>query len=97
MTKWTAEKDALSNGLIDTGITVFHVCDLTSKEETLRLLTDIADRHNIDVDALTAERDELQRRLAAVVAKISEAVVSDDDCVCSMLCHSAIIAIAEDE
>ena len=48
-------------------------------------------------DALTAERDELQRRLDAVVAKISEAVVSDDDCVCSMLCHSAIIAIAENE
>ena len=41
------------------------------------------------------ERDELQRRLAEVVVKISEAVVSDDDCVCSMLCHSAITAIAE--
>ena len=51
--------------------------------------------HNADIDALTAERDELQRRLDAVVAKISEAVVSDDDCVCSMLCHSAILAIAE--
>jgi len=50
-----------------------------------------------DIDALTADRDELQRRLDAVVAKISEAVVSDDDCVCSMLCHSAILAIAEDE
>jgi len=56
---------------------------------------DIAERHNADIDALTAERDELQRRLDAVVAKISEAVVSDDDCVCSMLCHSAITAIAE--
>jgi len=53
--------------------------------------------HNADIDALTAERDELQRRLDAVVAKISEAVVSDDDCVCSMLCYSAVIAIAEDE
>lgn len=51
--------------------------------------------HNADIDALTAERDELQRRLAEVVVKISEAVVSDDDCVCSMLCHSAITAIAE--
>jgi len=56
---------------------------------------EIAARHNADIDALTAERDELQRRLDAVVAKISEAVVSDDDCVCSMLCHSAILAIAE--
>jgi len=58
-------------------------------------------RANSDADAINlcsdhnAERDELQRRLDAVVAKISEAVVSDDDCVCSMLCHSAIIAIAE--
>ena len=51
--------------------------------------------HNADIDALTAERDELQRRIAEVVVKISEAVVSDDDCVCSMLCHSAITAIAE--
>jgi len=55
----------------------------------------IVDAHNADIDAMTAERDELQRRLDAVVAKISEAVVSDDDCVCSMLCHSAITAIAE--
>jgi len=55
----------------------------------------IVDAHNADIDALTAERDELKRRLDAVVAKISEAVVSDDDCVCSMLCHSAITAIAE--
>ena len=49
----------------------------------------------LEIDEATAERDELQRRLGAVVAKISEAVVSDDDCVCSMLCHSAILAIAE--
>ena len=49
----------------------------------------------LEIDEATAERDELQRRLGAVVAKISEAVVSDDDCVCSMLCYSAIIAIAE--
>jgi len=55
----------------------------------------IVDAHNADIDAMTAERDELKRRLDAVVAKISEAVVSDDDCVCSMLCHSAITAIAE--
>ena len=48
-----------------------------------------------DCAKLTAERDELKRRLDAVVTKISEAVVSDDDCVCSMLCHSAITAIAE--
>jgi hypothetical protein len=51
--------------------------------------------HELEISILIAERDELQRRLGAVVAKISEAVVSDDDCVCSMLCHSAIIAIAE--
>ena len=54
--------------------------------------------HNLQmIHERECERDELQRRLDAVVAKISEAVVSDDDCVCSMLCHSAIIAIAENE
>lgn len=52
--------------------------------------------HNLQmIHERECERDELQRRLDAVVAKISDAVVSDDDCVCSMLCHSAIIAIAE--
>jgi len=52
--------------------------------------------HNLQmIHERECERDELQRRLDAVVAKISEAVVSDDDCVCSMLCHSAILAIAE--
>lgn len=52
--------------------------------------------HNLQmIHERECERDELQRRLDAVVAKISEAVVSDDDCVCSMLCHSAITAIAE--
>jgi len=30
----------------------------------------LATRHNADIDALTAERDELQRRLAAVVASL---------------------------
>jgi len=31
---------------------------------------DIAERHNADIDALTAERDELQRRLDAVVGSL---------------------------
>jgi len=50
---------------------------------------------SLDAKALHDRIAELQRRLDALVAKISEAVVSDDDCVCSMLCYSAITAIAE--
>jgi len=69
-------------------LVIAHNNDIIALNHCADILADV-------ISGLTAERDELQRRLAEVVVKISEAVVSDDDCVCSMLCHSAIRAIAE--
>ena len=39
----------------------------------------IVDAHNADIDALTAERDELQRRLDAVVASLSPKMVDSEN------------------
>lgn len=39
----------------------------------------LASRHNADIDALTAERDELQRRLDAVVAIFVPCKEREDD------------------
>ena len=40
----------------------------------------LASRHNADIDALTAERDELQRRLDAILDRLPEGSVWCYDC-----------------
>ena len=39
----------------------------------------LASRHNADIDALTEERDELQRRLDAVVASLKPEMANSED------------------
>lgn len=74
-------------------------CAMASDGEEARL---IVAAHNADIDALTTERDELQRRMDAVVNWAMSYV--EDDCYCTHdnepvceVCENtaAIIAIAE--
>jgi len=106
-TQFRTEDDvfiAFKHSQDDKAVVAAHNADidaLTAERDELQRRLDADDGHQRALDEMhlrynaEAERDELQRRLAEVVVKISEAVVSDDDCVCSMLCYSAVIAIAE--
>ena len=81
----------------------------TDQEEAMRIVS----RHNADIDALTAERDELQRRLDEVVARLKPGPEpdrqltnipnhTDSDLIWSewnrqASLHTCAVAIAEDE
>lgn len=82
MSKWKAEKDAFSNGLIDTGSTVFHVMDIDSEEELVTITT----AHNADCDTYEARIAELESALSSEVADNARLRARDvGDCAANLL------------